>query len=128
MYVHQTTFALLQPDIEILNSVDPSGDGVPVVSNVPATVNPEASLYLAKTMASESTDYDDGESDEATLKKRRFVYKELISTEEDYIKDLKTVIDVSGTGNGPWPPPRPQPHLLIWAWCMKLCEDVETDW
>ena len=52
---------------------------------------------MARTLASvgESLDQQDGECDEATLKKRSFVYKELIATEEDYIKDLKTVIDVS---------------------------------
>ena len=67
-------------------------------SNAPATASPEASLYLAKTLVSETSDYADGESDEATLKKRSFVYKELIATEEDYVKDLNTVIDVSGIG------------------------------
>lgn len=63
-----------------------------------STANPEASLYLARTLAGatgESSEYTDGESNEATLKKRRFVYKELMATEEDYIKDLNTVIDVS---------------------------------
>lgn len=75
--------------------MDPSSGGA-VLSNAPATANPEASLYLAKTLVSETSDYADGESDEGTLKKRTFVYKELIATEEDYIKDLNTVIDVSG--------------------------------
>ena len=66
-----------------------------MLSNAPSTANPEASLFLAKTIVSEGTDHFDGESDETVLKKRKFVYKELIATEEDYIKDLKTVIDVS---------------------------------
>lgn len=81
-----------KPDIELLNSIDP---GSSLVSNAPSTANPEASLYLARTLASvsDSTDQQDGECDEATLKKRRYVYKELMATEEDYIKDLKTVID-----------------------------------
>ncbi len=80
----------LQPDIEILNSVDSGA----VFSNAHATSNPEASLYLAKTLASETSDYDDTEVDEAILKKRKFVYNELVTTEEDYIKDLRIVIDV----------------------------------
>ena len=68
---------------------------MPILSNAPSTANPEASLYLAKTLGSETTEYCDGESNEATLKKRQFVYKELLATEEDYISDLNTVIDVS---------------------------------
>lgn len=84
-----------QPDIELLNSIDPT-DGSLVQSNVLSSTNPEASLFLAKAKASESTsEYTDGENSAATLKSRQFVYKELISTEEDYIRDLMTIIDVS---------------------------------
>lgn len=32
---------------------------------------------------------------ENALKARKFVYQELVATEQDYIRDLKTVIDVS---------------------------------
>ena len=59
--------------------------------------NPEASLYLTKTMAGGgASDEVDGETNEATLKSRGFVFRELLATEQDYIKDLKTIIDVSG--------------------------------
>ena len=40
-------------------------------------------------------DYQDMETDGAVLKNRQFVYKEMVATEQDYIKDLSTVIDVS---------------------------------
>ncbi len=63
-------------------------------SNAQSTVNPEASLFLAKTLVSETSEYTDGESDEAILKKRNYIYKELITTEEGYISDLKTIINV----------------------------------
>jgi hypothetical protein len=38
-------------------------------------------------------DYQDMETDGAVLKNRQFVYKEMVATEQDYIKDLSTVID-----------------------------------
>ena len=40
-------------------------------------------------------EYQDMETDGGVLKNRQFVYKELVATEQDYIKDLSTVIDVS---------------------------------
>ena len=40
-------------------------------------------------------DYQDTETDPGVLKNRQFVYRELMATEQDYIKDLSTVIDVS---------------------------------
>ena len=49
-------------------------------------------------MSSDSTpagDYVDSETDSGVLKSRQCVYKELVDTEHDYIKDLSTVIDVS---------------------------------
>ncbi len=57
--------------------------------------NPEASLYLAKTMASVTEEYTDGESSEAVIKSRNNVYRELVETEKVYIKDMQTVMDVS---------------------------------
>ena len=36
----------------------------------------------------------DEESDPAVLRKREFVYKEVVSTENDYIDDLKIILDV----------------------------------
>lgn len=73
-----------------------SNGGTPLVSHALSTASPEASLYLAKTLvSSESVDYFEEECDEATLKKRNYVYKELMDTEEVYIHDLQTVIDVS---------------------------------
>lgn len=65
------------------------------VSTAPSAANPEASLYLAKTMAGGGSEYVDGESSEATIRSRGFVYRELIATEQDYIRDLNTIIDVS---------------------------------
>ena len=52
---------------------------------------------LASTTSSEGTtgDYLDTETDPGVLKNRQFIYKELVATEQDYIKDLTTVIDVS---------------------------------
>jgi phage-related tail protein len=38
-------------------------------------------------------DYQDMETDGGVLKNRQFVYKELVATEQDYIKDISTVID-----------------------------------
>ena len=35
------------------------------------------------------------ESDKNTVKGRQYVYRELVSTEQDYIRDLKIVVDVS---------------------------------
>ena len=56
---------------------------------------PSDSVSLTSTLSSESTsDYTDTESDPAVLKNRQFVYKELVATELDYIKDISTVIDV----------------------------------
>lgn len=60
--------------------------------------NPEASLYLVKTRASVTEEYTDGESSEAVLKSRGNVYRELIETEKVFIKDMQTVMDVSGWG------------------------------
>ena len=37
----------------------------------------------------------DQTSEAAKAKARQFVYDELVSTEQDYIKDLKTIVDVS---------------------------------
>ena len=42
-----------------------------------------------------SSEHTDGESDAKVLKSREFVYKELLTTEKDYINDLKTVLHVS---------------------------------
>lgn len=47
------------------------------------------------SVSSETSDYLDTETDPGVLKNRQFVYKELVATEQDYIKDLSTVIDVS---------------------------------
>ena len=56
---------------------------------------PLDSVSLTSTLSSESTsDYTDTEVDPAVLKNRQFIYKELVATELDYIKDLSTVIDV----------------------------------
>ena len=55
------------------------------------------------TVSSDSSpvgEYVDAETDSGVLKSRQFVYKELVDTEHDYIKDLSTVIDVSGGGGG----------------------------
>ena len=37
----------------------------------------------------------DQTSEAARAKARQFVYEELVATEQDYIKDLKTIVDVS---------------------------------
>lgn len=53
---------------------------------------------LTSTMSSvgsETSDYLDTETDPGVLRNRQYVYKELVATELDYIKDLSTVIDVS---------------------------------
>ena len=43
-----------------------------------------------------SGEYIDEESDPAILRKRDFVYKEIVATEKDYIANLKIILDVSG--------------------------------
>ena len=53
-------------------------------------------MYLVKTQVNSSDDYADGETKEAVLKSRGNVYRELLETEKVYIKDMQTVIDVSG--------------------------------
>ena len=52
------------------------------------------SLTSIVSTASSDGEYHDVESDPGVLKNRVFVYRELVSTEQDYIKDLSTVIDV----------------------------------
>ena len=82
-----------------MNSHDLLDDSISVTGSIASTTsyNPEASLYLTKTMAGGGAlDDTDGETNEKTLKSRGFVFKELVSTENDYIRDLKTIIDVSG--------------------------------
>ena len=54
---------------------------------------------MAEGLAQENTD---GETSEATRKSRGFIFKELVATENDYIRDLMTIIDVSGQGMGVW--------------------------
>ena len=85
-----------------MNSIEPADEPVhKVTQSLSLSVsNPEASLYLSKTLANEHGDYSDGENNAATLKKREFVYKELIATEQDYIRDLKIVIDVGSLAAG----------------------------
>ena len=52
---------------------------------------------LVKGKLSVGTDQVDSDrnSEAAHAKARQFVYEELVSTEQDYIKDLKTIVDVS---------------------------------
>ncbi|XP_064394255.1 guanine nucleotide exchange factor DBS-like isoform X2 [Halichondria panicea] len=77
-------------EIEIVNG----NNSEPLSITSPAALdNPEASLYLAKTMASVTEEYTDGESSEAVIKSRNNVYRELVETEKVYIKDMQTVMD-----------------------------------
>ena len=74
-----------------------NGDGScpsPPTSRTSFSINPEASVFLAKTLGGESSKHTDGESDANVLKNRQFVYKELLTTEKVYINDLKTVLHV----------------------------------
>ena len=85
--------------VELIN-----GDGScpsPPTSRTPSSINPEASVFLAKTLGGESSEHTDGESDANVLKSRQFVYKELLATEKVYIDDLKTVLHVSSTTFSP---------------------------
>ena len=52
-------------------------------------------LYYSLLQSVSCAEYVDEESDPAMLRGREFVYKEIVSTEEDYIKDLKIILDVS---------------------------------
>ena len=75
-----------------------NGDGsAPPTSRTPSSINPEASVFLAKTLGGESSEHTDGESDTSVLKSRQFVYKELLATEKVYIDDLKVVLNVSSS-------------------------------
>jgi hypothetical protein len=64
----------------------------------PANMTPDR-RSLTSTISTVSSDsspvgeYVDAETDSGVLKSRQFVYKELVDTEHDYIKDLSTVID-----------------------------------
>jgi len=42
----------------------------------------------------------DGEDESKMLKGRQFVYKELVATEADYVRDLECVVNVSGLAPG----------------------------
>ncbi len=46
-------------------------------------------------MTSPPSEYIDEESDPAILRKREFVYNEIVTTEKDYLNDLKIILDVS---------------------------------
>ena len=52
-------------------------------------------MYYSLLQSVSSAEYVDEESDPAMLRGREYVYKEIVSTEEDYIKDLKVILDVS---------------------------------
>lgn len=90
----------MQRDIEIINGGDNLSASLSssLSTSAPSlvTTNPEASLYLAKALTNDAEqDYVDGETDSGVLKSRQYVYKELIDTEQVYVKDLQTVLDVS---------------------------------
>ena len=85
----------LQSEIEIVNG-DGSIEALSPATPTSALESPEASLYLVKTQANSSDNYTDGETKEAVLKSRGNVYRELVETEKVYIKDMQTVINVSG--------------------------------
>ena len=88
-----------QPDIEILNSTEPTDGSMRSINAIQSMANPEASLFLSKTMADGgASEYVDEEVSESTIKSRGFVYRELMATEKDYIRDLNTIIDVSVVG------------------------------
>ncbi|XP_019856098.1 PREDICTED: triple functional domain protein-like [Amphimedon queenslandica] len=72
------------PPMELLDSTDGGGsDSLKSDKVDPASSNPP----------SWTQDYPDDESDPAVLRKREFVYKEVIQTEKDYINDLKIILD-----------------------------------
>lgn len=52
-------------------------------------------MEMIKAVALLNKDYTDEETDESVMKKRQHLYQELVKTEQDYIDDLKIVIDVS---------------------------------
>ena len=79
--------------VELING-DGSGS-TPPASRTPSSINPEASVFLAKTLGGDSSEHTDGESDTNVLKSRQFIYKELLATEKVYIEDLKVVLNVS---------------------------------
>ena len=74
--------------VEVTDSGGP--DHEPVQS-VPLIFTEESTNPLKN----EPTKSTDRESDSNVLKKRQFVYKELITTEKVYIEDLKTVLNVN---------------------------------
>lgn len=77
--------------VEVTDSGGP--DHEPVQS-VPLVFTEESSS-TPNPLKNEQTKSTDRESDSNVLKKRQFVYKELITTEKVYIEDLKTVLNVN---------------------------------
>ena len=105
IYLALSTLSLslsLSQAIELINC---EGSGpAPTAGRAAFSINPEASVFLAKTLGGESSEHTDGESDANVLKSRQFVYNKLLATEKVYIDDLKTVLSVSFNGSLPHPP------------------------
>jgi hypothetical protein len=77
------------PDVEKSTN---SFDGVNVPN--PLAVEPPQSPDNQKiAKLDNSVDYQDNESDPAILRKREYIFKEVIQTEKDYINDLKIILD-----------------------------------
>ena len=79
----------LQPVENSLNETDLHLEVTPDRRSLTSTVS---------TVSSDGAvagDYQDMDTDSGVLENRQLLYRELMVTEQDYIKDLSTVIDVS---------------------------------